>query len=238
MDSSLFISCFAEGEILSVWWVLQQPRESPATSDGAKQDPQHQDLPSGMSLPYLAFALTRFTVDFPLWPTFLSSRNGFSCLFCPLHLFLPSCHLHFHVDTSVKDRNYSHVRRFFLPGQDAATIKAAVVFPLPAVSGFCHSDIWVVDNKLRMVMEELWAVIQPMKSTTYSGPASCAVLAAFFQTGQEIRGPKFAAAWWYACIPLFWPTGLETLGTECCCVLWIFFFAFPAPVMQQLIAPS
>lgn len=141
MDRQLFVSCFAEGEVLCVWWVLQQPWESPATPDGAKQGPHHQDLPSGTSKSwsFTIIYILSFLTSFSLCPTFLSSCEAFPACFVLLDLFLPSCHLHFHVNTSIKGRNYGHVRRFFLPGQDAATIKATVVFPLPAVSVFWHS---------------------------------------------------------------------------------------------------
>ena len=49
------LSFVAEGQFLCVRRVLQQPWESFATSYGAKQDPQHQDLPSGESLLFFPF---------------------------------------------------------------------------------------------------------------------------------------------------------------------------------------
>lgn len=75
--------CFAEGEILCVWRVLQQPRESPAPPDGAKQDPQHQDLPSGTSFPSPVILFLPFDLHF-----FHPVRTFPACCVL-LHLFLP-----------------------------------------------------------------------------------------------------------------------------------------------------
>lgn len=223
ISSSALCSSNASASLLAVFLLFIAAFSTHWTCNNVSMNSYHSDhifdLNLGLSQ-YLHTVIRNFSV----YPIFHSSCEAFPACFVLLHLFLPSCQLRFHVNTSIKGRNYSHVRRFFLPGQDAGAIKAAVVFPLPAVSVFWHSDIWDMHNNLGMVMEELLSR-RPTSEIIHIFRASqlCSV-GRLFQTGQEIRGPKIAAAWWYASIPLFWPTGLETLGTECCCVLWIFFF--------------
>lgn len=43
------LSPAAEGKLLRLRRVLQQPRKGPAAAHGAQQDPKHQDLPAGES---------------------------------------------------------------------------------------------------------------------------------------------------------------------------------------------
>lgn len=104
-----------------------------------------------------------------------------------------------------------------------------VVFLLPAVSVFWHLNLWALDNELRMSTDPL-----------SGGPTNeiiCRIWASqlwsvgsLFGIDWEIWGPVFVAAWWFASMALFWPTVLETVGLECCCLLWL--IASPGPVTQ------
>ena len=72
-----------------------------------------------------------------------------------------------------------------------------------------------------------------MKSSADSRLASCGVLAAFLSLAERSEAlrlslPDGLLPWYYSD-----PQDWKTLGSECCCVLWL--FASSGPVMQWLI---
>lgn len=106
------------------------------------------------------------------------------------------------------------------------------MFPLPAVSVFWHPNLWALDNELRMTMGPLSGgptneIICRFRASQLWSVGS------LYRLGRGIWGPAFVAAWWFASMALFWPTGLETVGSERCCVLWL--STSSGPVMQWLI---
>lgn len=101
---------------------------------------------------------------------------------CPSHFFFfcHSCHLYFHVNTWIKDRNHN---RFFLCGQDATAVKVTFVycctlwcFRSQLFPCFWHPNVWAPDNELKMATGPLSGA--PSKEIIYRS-ASCGVLAAF-----------------------------------------------------------
>lgn len=97
--------------------------------------------------------------------------------------FCHSCHLYFHVNTWIKDRNHNKVCRFFLCGQDATAVKVTFVycctlwcFRSQLFPCFWHPNLWAPDNELKMPTEPLSGA--PSQEIIYRS-ASCGVLAAF-----------------------------------------------------------
>lgn len=106
--------------------------------------------------------------------SFLASVQATSSFFCHW------CHLYFHVNTWIKDRNHN---RFFLCGQDATAVKVTFVyccalwcFRSQLFPCFWHPNIWAPDNELKMATGPLSGA--PSKEIIYRS-ASCGVLAAF-----------------------------------------------------------